>query len=510
MQPTFVRLAGERRKAKWFRAGCLPLVTVTLLGCANLPSDDRASKAPPPPSAPAKPNGAAPPDTAAPSDTTGASSGPASGIRQASAAVPDATAPDAPVPEGEHPLDFYVRAALACNPEIQAAERHVAAQSEVVPQVTSLPDPVLSDIPWLENQAPQTAAGRVTNSLILSQQFPWFGKLRLRGEVAGLETKIALTQLADKQLKVIEEVKLAYYDIYYHIQALRVLDESERIFERDFLVPARAGVGKSAKLDMVRAQVELAKLEDRRIELRQRLKQAQASLAKSLSTDPEADLRVAEIPDLPVVPEELERLYEVALISRPELQGRIHAVSQAERLVELARLNYFPDVALGVAWYDLTTDDALSKTANGENSLGIAFSVNLPVWQPRLRAGVREAEDRISERQRLYQAARDDTFRSVRQLTVEAVAEEKQIELLRKQLVPGARQALALAIEGYRAGNVDPVRVVDNWLQLTNTLLELARLETSVGKNIASLERVVGVQLMPFAGPPEIPGGPPT
>jgi hypothetical protein len=147
MQPTFVRLAGERRKVMWFRAGYLPLVTATVLGCANLPSDDRASKETPPPlSAPAEANGAAPSDTAAPSGTTAASSGlAASGIRQASATVPEVPVAEAPVPEGEHPLDFYVRAALTCNPEIQAAERHVAAQSEAVPQVTSLPDPVLSD-----------------------------------------------------------------------------------------------------------------------------------------------------------------------------------------------------------------------------------------------------------------------------------------------------------------------------------------------------------------------------
>ena len=93
------------------------------------------------------------------------------------------------------------------------------------------------------NQAPQTAAGRVTNSLLLAQQFPWFGKLRLRGEVAKLETKIALTGLAEVQLKVIEEVKLAYYDIYYYNQALRIIDESEIILQKNFPDPTKPGAG---------------------------------------------------------------------------------------------------------------------------------------------------------------------------------------------------------------------------------------------------------------------------
>jgi outer membrane protein, heavy metal efflux system len=467
----------------WLRAGFLSLLSATFLGCANVPSADRAHR-----------------ETAPALTTPSESSSPAaSPIIQVAA-----SASEEPLPEGEHSLSFYVQAALSRNPEIQAAERHVAAQDEVVPQVTSLPDPMVADVPWPSaNQAPQTAAGRVTNSFVLAQQFPWFGKLRLRGEVAKLETKIALTQLAETQLKVIEEVKLAYFDIYYDDQALRIIDESERILQKEFVEPAKAGVGKSAKLDMVRSQVELTKLQDQRIDLRQKLKQAQANLAKALSVTPQADLKPAEMPEVPVVSEQMGQLYQVALLSRPELQGRIDAVSEGERFVELARLNYVPDVSLGLVWNDLTTDGALSKTANGENSLGIAVGMNLPIWEPRLRAAVREAQNRKEEQLRLYQAARDETFRAIRQLTVQALAQKEQMELLRTDLVPKARQALSLAVEGYKASTVDPVRVVDNWLQLNNILLEQARLETSIGKTMASLERMVGVQLTPLAGFPE-------
>jgi outer membrane protein, heavy metal efflux system len=471
------------------RAALVSLAIVHFFGCASAPRDGHASR-----------EAAAETSAAVPPVPETVSAAPCSASQIAS------RLPEEPLPDGEHPLGFYVQAALARNPEVQAAERHVDAQAEVVPQVTALPDPVLADVAWPSaNQAVQTAAGRVTNSFVLAQQFPWLGKLRLRGEVAKLATKIALTQLAETQLKVIEEVKLAYYDIYYDNQALKIIDESEKVLQKEFFEPAKAGVGKSSKLDMARAQVEFAKLQDRRIELRQRLKQAQANLAKTLSTNPEADLRAPEIPDLPMVSEQLEELYQAALLSRPELQGRIHAVSQSERLVELARLNYFPDVSLGVVWYDLTTDDALSKTANGENSLGIAFGINLPIWEAKLRAGVREAQNRTSENQQLYRASRDEVFRDIRQLTVQALAQKEQMELLRDELVPNARQALALAIAGYRAGNVDPVRVVDNWLQLVNVLLELAGVETSIGKTMASLERIVGIQLTPLAGRPRSP-----
>jgi len=412
--------------------------------------------------------------------------------------VPVMVPPEEPPLEGEHPIDFYMQAALKRNPEILAAERHAAAEAEVAPQVSSLPDPLLSDVGFpSSNQTVQTAAGRVTNIVVLAQQFPWCGKLRLRGEAANLETKIALTQLAESQLKVVEEVKLAYYNIYLNQRSLRIIDDSDRLLRADFIEPAKAGAGagKTTRLDLLRSQVELAKLQDQRIEFGQQLKQAQADLAKALSTSPEADLRVADAPDLPAVPEQLERLYQVALISRPELQGKLQAVSRDERLVELARLNYYPDVLIGVTWYDLTTNHALSSTANGENSLGIAVGINLPIWQRKLRAGVREAQNRTAESARLYQASRDEMLRLIRRLTVQARAQDQQLELFNKVLLPEAERALSRASERYKTGNVNPVRVIDNWLQLVNFRLKEASLQATLGQTLASLERIVGEQL---------------
>ena len=407
--------------------------------------------------------------------------------------------PDEPLLEGEHPIAFYVQAALKRNPVIRAAERHAAAQAQVVPQVTALPDPMLADVGFPSaNQTIQTAAGRVTNVMLLTQQFPWCGKLRRRGEAANLNTKIALTQLAESQLQVVEAVKLAYYNIYLNQRSLRIIEDSDRLLRADFIEPAKAGgaaTERTRRLDLLRSQVELEKLQEQRIVLGQQLKQAQADLAKTLSTSPEADLKVADAPDLPAVPEQLDRLYQVALISRPELQGKLQAISRDERLVELARLNYFPDVTVGVTWYDLTTDHALSKTANGENSLGLAVGINLPIWQGKLRAGVREARNRTAESARLYQASRDETLRLIRRLTVQAQAQEQQLELFDKTLLPEAEHTLSRASEGYKVGRTNPVRVIDNWIQLMNFRLKEASLQASLGQTLASLERVVGEQL---------------
>jgi outer membrane protein TolC len=78
---------------------------------------------------------------------------------------------------------------------------------------------------------------------------------------------------------------------------------------------------------------------------------------------------------------------------------------------------------------------------------------------------------------------------------VQAHSQEQQVELYRKEMVPAAEEALRIAHEGHKAETVNPVRVVDNWLQLMTQRLQLARLETSLGQTLASLERVLGEQL---------------
>ncbi len=418
---------------------------------------------------------------------------------QVSATVP----PKEPPLEGEHSVAFYVQAALARNPEILAAERQVAVQAEIVPQVSALPNPALTGFGFPSlHQTVQTAGGPIVNNLVLTQQFPWCGKLRQRGEAAKLDTKIALTQLAETQLRVIEAVKLAYYDIYYNKLALKIIDNGERDLRRDFIDPARSGKVRTPQLDLLRGEVELDKLQNQRIDLQQRLRQAQADLAKLLSASPETDLTSANALEFPPVPEQLDKLYQAALISRPELEGRLQTVARDERLVELARLNYFPDVTVGFLWYNASTHAALSKSANGEQGLGIAFGMTLPIWQRKNRAGVLEAQNRAAKDARLYQSSRDEMLRLIKRLTVQARAQEQQSNLYRNELVPREEQALNLATEDYKFRSLNPVRVIDNWLQLLNLRLQLARLETSLGQTLASLERVVGEQLTLLSGAP--------
>ena len=152
------------------------------------------------------------------------------------------------------------------------------------------------------------------------------------------------------------------------------------------------------------------------------------------------------------------------------------------------------------------TNAVTPKTASGMPNVGLFVGFNLPVYQKKLAAGVAEAEARAIADAKLYDAERDSTYREIKDLWTQARTQRDIIELFRASILPKSVQALEAATSDYQAGNVDYVTLITAWREVLQIQLQIAQVETELGKALASLERAVGVQLN--AHPP-IPSSPP-
>ena len=107
--------------------------------------------------------------------------------------------------------------ALAENRAVQSARFNVLAMKSRIPQVTALDDPVFQSSIWpFPKNPPQYTTGYTPYEQTITQEFPWFGTLALRGQAAEQEVRIALFELAPRQLETIAQVKRAYYDLSYN------------------------------------------------------------------------------------------------------------------------------------------------------------------------------------------------------------------------------------------------------------------------------------------------------
>jgi cobalt-zinc-cadmium efflux system outer membrane protein len=407
-------------------------------------------------------------------------------------------APEQPELNGPQPVDVFIRRALAENRTVQAAYHNVQSLKNRIPQVTTLDDPVASNTVFpIPSVAPQYyLMGYNPYNLTLAQQFPWFGTLRLRGEAAERDVQIALAELAAAQLDTVAAVKRAYFNLYASTKIAEILAQNRQVLE-DFLAIARQRLATGGtQQDVLRSEILISELDREVANNQQVIAAARAGLARQLHFRPDAELKPLPELTLPSVPDEIERLNQLAVAVRPELQGRLAAVARDEKAVELAQKRFSPNVTLGLTYMDMDkTNATVPRVASGSPNLGLFVGFNLPVYHQKNRAGVVEAQERAIADAKLYEAQRDETFSEIQDLMVQAKVQQNVLNLLRESILPRTRDVLKLARSDYAKSNVDYATVLSAVREALRIEVQIAQVEAELGKALASLERAVGCQI---------------
>ncbi|OJW10576.1 MAG: hypothetical protein BGO49_22940 [Planctomycetales bacterium 71-10] len=414
--------------------------------------------------------------------------------------VAPASADAAAVAIDAGPLDGWIRTALEANPTVRAARLNVLALQHRIPQATSLDDPILSSSVFpIPSVAPQySLMGYMPYSGVLAQQFPWFGTLRLRGEAAAEDVRVALFELAAAQLDVVAGVKSAYHDLRFNERALALMEENRRLAE-EFVEVARVRyqTATASQADVLRAEAAVADVDREALAASQAVAEARHELARLLHADPGPPLSAGDARPPEAVPRALERLIEIAS-RRPELQGRLAAVARDGKAVELARKKYYPDVSLGTIYQGMERTNAMTpQTAGGMPNLGLFVGFNVPLYRKRIDAGVNEALARAAADSALYEAERDQAHREVKDALATARAQQDVLALLRRVNLPTARKVFELTRSEYRADKpgVDYLALLSSWRDWLQVELQVAQVEAELGKALARLERAVGCRL---------------
>ena len=411
-----------------------------------------------------------------------------------------ALAPVADDLAGPQPVEVYIRHALAQNPDIQAARHKVDALAARVPQAASLQDPMFGVTVFPEPI--QTAAGQQELSLVASQKVPWPGKLGTRAAMAEAEADVARAGLVAAEWQVVEEVKRAYYDLYFYQQAIRITEQDRILLDRiATIVRERLRTPLGSQHDVWRAELEVLNLDNQLIRLRQQRTSAQARLARMQHISPDTPLAAVEQLPPEEIPHELDRLYAQAIAGRPELHAQLAAVSRDQFGVELARLNYYPDPTFAVTWID-TAGAGISPVTNGRDAVLLGVNMNVPIYRKRLVQGVREAQAQATATARRYDSLRDRTLQDVKDLFVKASSQAELIELFRTEIIPTADATYQASVPAYEVGKIDFLQLIDNWRGLLRFELAEQRLESELRQTIATLERVVGGRLAQGPTPP--------
>jgi outer membrane protein TolC len=389
-----------------------------------------------------------------------------------------------------NPLDALIEAALANNPEIATARKKWDAARDKIPQARALDDPMVGvDV---ERSGTTRFDTFTDNEWMISQTVPWFGKRDLRGRVETGAAKQAEMDWRMKTLEIVAMVKQAYYDLW---QAERELEVNERNQElmRQFVEVARARyeTGKASQSDLIRAQNELARLSEDRVDRERMQQQALAELNRLLRRAPGTPVEIGPEVTAPVLEPgvTLERL-QVAAEDRPELLGiREGAVRSAEAALALAKKSYYPDVQFRVE----------ARQYNGRSGIqeyDTGVFINFPWLNPgRRKAAVDEARANLDASHDELDAMRTRTAAEVKKLYDGIHTMHHHYDLYVEKLIPQQRLAVEAARAAYETGTGGFLDVLDARRMLFDLEMQNLHHAAEFQRLLASLERMVGGRL---------------
>lgn len=434
------------------------------------------------------------------------------GGRIASApAVATRPAASQPVAGMEAPtrLRDYIVLALKDNPDIHKAEEVARAKSARIPQVTALPDPMLNT-KTLPDPV-ETAAGNNYFILGVSQKLPVPEKLDRAGRIALEETRMAIADWEQMRLRVIADVKRAYFQLYIIDKTVQITRENEDLL-RSLIDVARGQVaaGRRTQEDVLRAQVELSSLDAKIIELQQQRVTAEAMLNTMLNRSPTT--AVPAPPEFVVrkLDAKLEDLFAQGIKANPELERFQRQIERDRQAVKLAGLAYWPDFTVGFEWMLMEPRAAFRPPPNpmtgqrpavshlseeGRDAWAITFGFNVPIWVEKIEAGVREAKRNLAASTHGYVSARNQVYFRIEDALANVRAQRELAELFDSTIIPQARQTFEVSQAGYTSGVSDFLYVIDNWQKWLTFTIMYHRALGELERSVADLELAIGMSL---------------
>jgi outer membrane protein TolC len=376
-------------------------------------------------------------------------------------------------------LADVIRVASQRRDEIEAARARTRAGEARPAIVSALSDPMIS--PSLDHLPFMLGGADV--SFTIEQQIPLSGIRRSRrtGTLADIDRLRAETN------RTTLDVGIQAANAFLMLQERRrsqALVAEQIGFARDVVTAsnARYSSGTAPQSDVLRAEVEVARLDAFARALVSDVRGAEAMLNATLALD--ADLPVPPLASVAFVePLPTWSAIKTALTSRPELAAGRAEIARAEADVQVMRDMFKPMATI-------RTGPAYTM-AEGRGWMAMV-GISLPIWRDKLRAGVAEA-------QAMRAMSEADLRAMTRMIEGDAAAAVNQLQAARDRqdalttdVLPRARMAIDPAVAGYSAGQLPLVSVIEAVQVLWRVQSDLIAADTELGLAWARLGRAIG------------------
>lgn len=332
--------------------------------------------------------------------------------------------------------------------------------------------------------------GMTQAQLGFRQSFP-SGKSRTFSGQRFKSLSLELTESAAARARDVHtSVRISWLETYYWQHARNIVAES-RPFFADLVAVTRSlySVGRKTQHDVLRAELELSRLDDRLIEINRRHMQAKAALSEWLG--PDADRPVASNLPTGVSVPAIETLHD-NLLSHPAVLASDARIAARSAVVELAEESKKPGWAL-----DLGYGYREGNLPSGEprsDFVSLSVSMELPFFK-------KDRQDRslsaaLSERSAARYERNELLRRLMSQLDAEYVHWQdltRRVALYESQILGLSKSQAQAALLAYQSEAGDFADVMRGYIDDLNTRLDHVRLRIERDQSYTVLTNLGGL-----------------
>lgn len=369
--------------------------------------------------------------------------------------------------QGQTLEDYFVMAAEN-NPGLKGKYKAFEAALQKIPQAKSLADPNLSFGYFISPV--QTKLGPQRMRFSLTQMFPWFGTLRIQGDVATILAEVKYQEFLDARNSLYNQVSAVYYPLLETNELIEIEKENLQILKTyKSIATSTFENGKGSLMDALRVDIMNTSAETNLEVLNQKIKSANARLNSLLGREYDSPIEITErltVPDSP---------YQASIDSiqhNPLLESLDLKIQAGELNHKLAIKQGLPNLGAGVDYVMVDKINDMALVDNGKNVLMPTVTMSIPIFRKKYDAAKKEALLLTEAYQAKKQDVSNNLYGSFYRFKVEM---EIQLDLISSfdEQIETSKQTLELLYSSYANSGEDFEEV----LRLQQQLLEYRKMK---------------------------------
>ncbi len=384
-------------------------------------------------------------------------------------------------------LNQCISIALDENPLIHASEQKYQAALARINQAKALSQPTLNvDSDLQPDILDISGSGESYVGVGKSLKFP--GKRMIQTAIATKESDEIIMDAELLKLDIIYQVKLAFYRLILNLERLDYAGKNLELTQ-DFLdkTKVKFEAGDAAQVDVIRAQVEMAKATSEIRLVSNEVVQNKADINFLLGRNKNNPLEIEKEIRQPVLLPDLEELIQQALLNRPEIKSLNYALEKELLMKKQASLSYLPDFDLGFSRHTIAGE---SKTWD------MTVALPIPIFFRQLTRGeIAEAKANYQSLQSELVYLQNNIHLEVESAYRSAATAMNLISLFDRDMLNQSEEVYNLLLFSYQEGEISGIELIEARKTLIETRISYAEALFDYEAANISIERSIGKSL---------------